>query len=204
MAVAQYDDLGRLLDATGVQVPGVLDALYSRAATKQRFGVAWSGGRPTFRVWAPTAKSVHLKVWPTTGAAQRVSMQRDAAGSWSVRGPKGWLGAQYLYDLQVYAPTTLKVERNQVTDPYSVALTTNSTRSVAVDLDARSTQPSLWRSTPSPKPGPCRRLDDLRACTCATSRSATARCRRRTAAPTSRSRTPGTARSTCARWRRPA
>ena len=39
-------------------------------------------------------------------------------------------------------PTTGKVETTPVTDPYSVALTLNSTRSVAVDLDDPAYQPA--------------------------------------------------------------
>jgi pullulanase-type alpha-1,6-glucosidase len=50
----------------------------------------------------------------------------------------------------VFAPTTGKVETNLVTDPYSVALTLNSTRSVAVDLTDPSLEPAQWRRTPSP------------------------------------------------------
>ena len=37
--------------------------------------------------------------------------------------------------VKVYAPSTGKVETNVVTDPYSVALTTDSAYSVAVDLE---------------------------------------------------------------------
>jgi len=40
VAVALYDDLGRLLDATGVQTPGVLDDIYGSAA-KGTYGVTW-------------------------------------------------------------------------------------------------------------------------------------------------------------------
>src|SRR5690606_39628733 len=43
-----------------------------------------------------------------------------------------------------------KVETNRVTDPYSVALTVNSTRSVAVDLADKKFQPKQWRKTESP------------------------------------------------------
>ena len=51
----------------------------------------------------------------------------------------------------VYAPTTGKVETNLVTDPYSVALTLNSTRSVAVDLSDPGLAPAIWQTNPSPE-----------------------------------------------------
>ena len=82
VAVAQYDDLGRLVDATGVQVPGVLDDLYAPAA-RRPFGVTWGGAAPRFTLWAPTARDVDLLVWPgRTGAGdpKRVQLRRT----------KGW------------------------------------------------------------------------------------------------------------------
>ena len=53
--------------------------------------------------------------------------------------------------MKVYAPSTGKVETNVVTDPYSVALTTDSAYSVAVDLNDPAGKPALWSTTPSPK-----------------------------------------------------
>ena len=96
--------------------------------------------------------------------AARVAMQRGADGSWSVTGTRPWRGARYLYEVTVYAPTTGKVETNLVTDPYSVALTLNSTRSVAVDLHDPAFQPALWRAqTPPPALKQDVDSDDLRA-----------------------------------------
>ena len=88
-------------------------------------------------------------------------MQRKDDGSWSADGPRSWKNAAYRYEVTVFAPSTGKVETNVVTDPYSVALTTDSTYSVAVDLNDPAGKPALWSKTPAPKlPG--RRLDDLR------------------------------------------
>ncbi len=152
VAVAQYDSLGRLRDATGVQVPGVLDDLYADAADRE-LGVTWKGAKPTFALWAPTARDVDLLVWPAgsgTGEPQRVQARKDDDGVWTVRGDRRWTGAQYLYDVTVYAPSTGAVETNRVTDPYSVALTLNSTRSVAVDLSDPALAPRQWSRSPSP------------------------------------------------------
>jgi hypothetical protein len=154
LAVGQYDDLGRVADATGVQVPGVLDDLYGRAAGRS-LGVSWRGARPSFALWAPTALDVDLLVWPARAAAgdpRRVPMKQTKDGVWQVKGARRWRGAQYLYAVTVYAPSTRRVERNQVTDPYSQALTTNSGRSVVVDLARdRSLRPTGWRRTPAPR-----------------------------------------------------
>jgi pullulanase-type alpha-1,6-glucosidase len=153
VAVAEYDDLGRLLDASGVQVPRVIDDLY-RGARTATLGVTWRGRTPSFSLWAPTAKDVHLLLWPLGrdyAAPQRVRMRQDRDGVWSVGGRPSWKGARYLYDVTVYAPSTGAVVHNQVTDPYSLTLTTDSTRSVVVDLDDASLQPRQWRTTPSPR-----------------------------------------------------
>jgi pullulanase-type alpha-1,6-glucosidase len=145
LGLAQYDDAGRLLDATGVQIPGVLDDLYGGSATGRAYGVTWHGGVPRFTLWAPTAQQVTLIV-----GDQRVPLRRNSDGSWVAEGWRDWKNARYRYEVSVFAPSTGKVETNVVTDPYSVALTTDSTYSVAADLDDPAGKPALWSKTPSP------------------------------------------------------
>ncbi|MEV7974364.1 pullulanase-type alpha-1,6-glucosidase [Cellulomonas sp. NPDC089187] len=128
--------------STGVQIAGVLDALFT---SEQPLGITWAGGVPTLRLWAPTAKSVALDL--QTGP---VPMTRAADGTWSVTGDPSWNGLTYRYDVEVYVPSTRTVEHNLVTDPYSVALTLNSERSVLVDLDDPTYRPALWADTPAP------------------------------------------------------
>ncbi|MFE6969297.1 pullulanase-type alpha-1,6-glucosidase [Isoptericola sp. NPDC057653] len=150
-----------LTAATGVQVPGVLDDLYSKAASKRTFGVEVhpSGRWASFALWAPTAKDVDVLVWPAgrdPGAdPERFDAVRERDGSWTLDGKKAakrlaWSGARYRYAVRVYVPSTGKVETNVVTDPYSHALTLDSTHSVVVDLDDRAWQPKVWRTTPQP------------------------------------------------------
>jgi len=152
LLVTQSD--GTVLSAaTGVQIPGVLDALYAADASQRTMGATWRSGRPTLTVWAPTAQNVTLLLWTgadTSAAPQRVAMTRNADGSWQVSGPKGWKNAAYLYEVTVYAPSTDAVEVNRVTDPASVALTVNSTHSVLIDLDDPSLAPRVWRVAKQP------------------------------------------------------
>ena len=77
LAVAAYDDLGRLVDATGVQIPGVLDDVYDDAYDRD-LGVTWHGRTPKLAVWAPTAKDVDLLV-RLPGASDRHARSRCAA-----------------------------------------------------------------------------------------------------------------------------
>ncbi len=150
--VSQADADG-LTALTGVQVPGVLDDLYASAADAD-LGVTWSGGTPTFRLWAPTARDVTLLTWAPGAdlatASTRVVTTRAADGTWSVTGDPSWSGARYRYEVEVYVPSTGRIETNVVTDPYAVALTLNSTHAVAVDLTDPAYRPALWADTARP------------------------------------------------------
>jgi pullulanase-type alpha-1,6-glucosidase len=145
VAVAAYDDLGRLADATSVQIPGVLDDVYADALEAE-LGVTWKGNSPWLAVWAPTAKSVTLLL-----DDERITMQRDQDGVWRAKGSPSWNGASYLYEVQVYVPETGQVETNLVTDPYSLALTTDSQRSVIVNLDDPALTPAGWDTLAKPE-----------------------------------------------------
>ncbi|MEU4932620.1 pullulanase-type alpha-1,6-glucosidase [Streptomyces yokosukanensis] len=140
---------GAVLAATGVQVAGALDDLYPRA-TQAALGPVFHDGKPTLSVWAPTAQSVALDLDGAT-----VAMHRDAAsGVWSVTGPASWKGKPYRYVVKVWAPSVRKLVVNKVTDPYSVALTADSGRSLVVDLDDRSLAPSGWSGLRKPRAVP--------------------------------------------------
>ncbi|MGA5066048.1 pullulanase-type alpha-1,6-glucosidase [Streptomyces exfoliatus] len=143
---------GALLAATGVQTAGVLDDLYAPKATKAALGPVFRAGRPTLSLWAPTAQSVALELDGKT-----VPMRRDdASGVWSVTGPRTWTGKPYRYVVKVWAPTVQKVVTNKVTDPYSTALTTDSARSLAVDLTDAALEPKGWEGLRKPAAVPLR------------------------------------------------
>lgn len=142
---------GGTVALTGVQLAGVLDDRYATAASSSALGLSWAAGAPTLRLWAPTAQRVSLLRYPAGGSTpSTIVATRDAGGVWTVPGAASWAGEEYLWALDVYAPTTGRIEHNVVTDPYSIALTTDSTRSVIVDLDAAATKPALWQDTPAP------------------------------------------------------
>ncbi|MCF3133305.1 pullulanase-type alpha-1,6-glucosidase [Streptomyces olivochromogenes] len=139
---------GAVLAATGVQIAGVLDDVYD--ATKAKLGPVFRDGKPTLSVWAPTAQSVSLEL-----DGSKVAMHRDAAtGVWSVTGPASWKNKPYRYLVKVWAPSVRKVVTNKVTDPYSVALTANSERSLVVDLNDKALAPGGWSTLRKPKAVP--------------------------------------------------
>ena len=194
VAIAQYvgvpdptedaDISGARLDAfTGVQTAILLDHLYAEAATRAELGVTFTGDRPSFALWAPTAQAVTLLTWETgdplgsvpevPGPPRRTPAVRKGDDRWVVANhpdqpadaasstPSGepgpsrpgapiTAGCQYLWEVRVYVPSTRRVETNVVTDPYSTALTTDSTRSVAVDLADPRLAPEQWATTRAP------------------------------------------------------
>ena len=60
LVVAAYDAGGRLVGATGVQIPGVLDDLYAERRARASSARPGTAGAPPLAVWAPTAKDVEL------------------------------------------------------------------------------------------------------------------------------------------------
>ncbi|MFJ6000834.1 pullulanase-type alpha-1,6-glucosidase [Arthrobacter sp. NPDC092385] len=152
LLLAAVSPEGELLATTGVQVPGVLDDLYAGAA-RQQLGLSWKGGKPHLDLWAPTARSVSVHVFRDGSGGDPIATRPLRAGKdgvWSVDGEKDWNGAYYLYDVEVFVPETGAVEHNLVTDPYSVGLSTNSERSLFVDLSDPALLPPSWSRLAKP------------------------------------------------------
>ncbi|PWU60243.1 DUF3372 domain-containing protein [Micromonospora globispora] len=151
LVVTERDAEGKLLGATGVQIPGVLDDLY-QAATEVKLGPTFADKVPTLAVWAPTARKVALQLFDSPTAEPRsVSMSRnDSTGVWSVRGTKGWTGKYYRYQVEAWQPAAQKVVTASVTDPYSLALAPDSTHSQVVDLSDPALAPAGWASLRKP------------------------------------------------------
>ncbi len=150
LVVAATSPNGKLIDASSVQLWGALDSIYDYTGP---LGVTFASGVPTLRVWSPTAKSVTLHLYDDskTAADSAIPMTYDAmTGVWSALGEAGWKGKFYLYEVQVYVRATGKIERNFVTDPYSLSLAMNSTRSQIVDLDDPALMPDGWTATKKP------------------------------------------------------
>ncbi|HRX04413.1 MAG TPA: pullulanase-type alpha-1,6-glucosidase, partial [Anaerolineae bacterium] len=160
LVVTSYDGGGARLDATRTQVQSVLDDLYvdNGTAAAAALGVSYSAGAPTVKVWAPTAQSVTLKRYATSAGAEVGShpMTLDpASGVWSVTGDSSWDRQFYLFDVEVYVPSTDAVEHNLVSDPYSVSLSQDGAaagdvRSQFVNLDDGDLKPAGWDNLSKP------------------------------------------------------
>jgi pullulanase len=157
-AIAQFDGAGNLVQATSLQQAGMLDDLFAARAQQAQLGVTFgTNGVPTFRVWAPTAQSVQLNVYPDpdASATTTVRMTRDgASGIWRYTAHDAlWTNrAYYTYTVAVlsrWANNTLVT--NTVTDPYSVSTSANSRRSFVANLDSRELKPAGWDDQRMPK-----------------------------------------------------
>jgi pullulanase len=160
--LAQYNSSGDLLDATGVQIQGVLDDLYATDAVSETLGISYNGAVPTAKLWAPTAKSVTLLKFEdssTTISSSHVLTRDAATGIWSVTGSADWDRDYYLYEVEVYVPQTGQVEKNRVTDPHAVSLSVNplvngqpahTQRSQFVNLNDPDLKPAGWDTLSKP------------------------------------------------------
>ncbi len=145
VAVAAYEG-DALIGGTGLQIPGVLDDLFTFDG---ELGVIYDADTPTIRVWAPTAQNVRFHLFPDADPASEsdvFDMAYDPAnGTWTINGEPDWTYQYYLYEVDVYAPSVGRVVTNFVTDPYSFSLAMNSTRTQIVDLyNDETLMPAGW------------------------------------------------------------
>lgn len=154
---------GRVLEATGVQLAGVLDDLYADAAEAVALGVQVQAGNDTptasaspktaFRLWAPTARRVAVCVYDKAraDAVQGRELRRDASsGVWEATLPADLSGRYYRYLVEVFVPA-VGVVRNRVTDPYSISLDADSRHSYIADLDSAALKPEGWEASRAPQ-----------------------------------------------------
>ncbi|HJV70351.1 alpha-1,6-glucosidase domain-containing protein [Ideonella sp.] len=151
--LVREDAEGRLQDATTVQSPGLLDALYAPAAALTDLGATpRPRGSTGFRLWAPTARAVTLCLYPRgQGAAEAAEplQHDDTTGAWGVTHARDLSGRYYSYLVEVFVPGTGWV-RNRVTDPYAVSLTTDSRRTYIADLRDPRLKPAGWDTHAAP------------------------------------------------------
>jgi pullulanase len=173
LAVSVQHTDGNLAYATGVQDAGVLDDLYAytgKLGVVIRHSMGGDDESNDFdddnnatvkvKVWAPTAQSMMLQLYTgsaDTTPAKTVTMQ-EKNGLWTVALDPNWIGKYYLLDERVYAPSTRSIVENIVSDPYSIDLALNGSKSRLTDIDAESNQPEGWGEDRSPA---LARINDL-------------------------------------------
>ncbi len=155
LVVVGVDGDGVPLAGTLVQTAGALDALYPDAYAVDTLGVVYDGSAPTLSVWAPTAlvdPGVSVRVYEPDGTLiEEAPMSLDEdTGVWSVVGDAAWDRKFYTIRLRVYSYAVDAIVDNEVTDPYSVSLATDSVRSQFVNLDDADLKPAGWDTLVKP------------------------------------------------------
>jgi pullulanase len=151
LVLASFDQNNAPIAASYVQTAKVLDDVYtssSNDADEQELGLVYDGSSLSVKVWAPTAKTVALKVYDTlNSSAQTISMQEDATtGIWQYQtDDKTTLDRKYYqFEISVYHPVTKAIETTTATDPYSVNTSLNGEKSQFVNMSDDDLKPSGW------------------------------------------------------------
>lgn len=111
-------------------------------------GVRYSKSDTSFRIWAPTADYVNLKLY-TKGEGNNLieafPMNRDVKGTWYININKygSMDGFYYVYEIRV------NNQVNEVVDPYARAVGVNGKRAMIIDLEK--TNPQGWDRAVRPK-----------------------------------------------------
>ncbi len=154
---------GTLKYATGLQTPGVLDDLFYYGGRlgvvfhhpRERQWFDWSdddNAAVKLKLWAPTAQGVSVQIFNHAMDAtpsQTIAMH-EHRGVWVARGDEDWRDKYYLFSVQVYVPADKAVETNLTSDPYSIDLALNGTKSRITDLESAEAKPIGWDFLPTP------------------------------------------------------
>ncbi len=154
LVIAWENDKGILLDASHLQTAGILDDLYTYQGD---LGVVFdqnegNKNKPSFYLWAPTAKSVQLhlyenserKDWFLVEKMSPLKKEGKWTGVWHWQGEDSLQTLYYRYEVEVYVRSEGQVKRNLVTDPYSASLSLNSHHSQILNLKEDSWKPEGW------------------------------------------------------------
>jgi pullulanase len=157
LAISAVDSSQTLRYATGIQIGAVLDDLYYYPG---QLGVVFnaedSRAAPIqLKLWAPTAQGVSLQLFNRAGdtAPAAIIPMRQTGGVWVADGNRNWQGKYYLYQVSVYVPSDHAVDTNLTTDPYSIDISVNGTKSRITNLDSDSTKPAGWDGSSAPPLG---------------------------------------------------
>ena len=111
IAIAGYDNTGTLVEASGMQIQGVLDAFYTVTEVEtflgaDQLGVNYNGNSTqTLNLWAPTAQSVSVLYYggtcDSTPTAHPMTFD-DASGVWQYTTSNDWNYGYYRYQVSVF------------------------------------------------------------------------------------------------------
>lgn len=118
--------------------------------TGDDLGAVWSPEATVFKVWAPTADTVTVRLYEsglagTDDLIDEIEMEKGDFGVWATEVEGNLNGTYYTYKLNVNR------EEVEACDPYARAAGVNGKRAMVVDLDA--TDPDGWENDANPNAG---------------------------------------------------
>ena len=118
--------------------------------TGNDLGATYTKEKTTFRVWAPTADSVSVRLYKSgnPNAADAIKthpMTADVNGTWVLDVEGDLNGTYYTYIVEVGGT------KNEACDPYARTTGVNGKRAMVIDLD--STDPEGWENDSNPNAG---------------------------------------------------
>ncbi|CAK9156146.1 unnamed protein product [Ilex paraguariensis] len=151
LAVAIFSSDRNCINATGMQLPGVVDELFSYNGP---LGAVFSNGVVSLYLWAPTAQVVRAYIYrdPSGSDPLEILELEELNGVWNANGPRNWEGCYYVYEVTVYHPSTLQIQKCVANDPYSRGLSANGMRTLLVNLDSDALKPEGWDNLADEKP----------------------------------------------------
>ena len=113
-------------------------------------GARWTKEKTSFRLWAPTAKSVKVNLYRsgTPGVEDRIDqieMKSAVAGTWAAEVTGDLNGTYYTFTVE------LEQGIREACDPYARTTGVNGQRAMVIDL--RSTDPDGWNEDRDPNAG---------------------------------------------------
>ena len=110
-------------------------------------GANWSADKTVFRVWAPTAESVSVRLYEsgtegTDDLIETLPMTPDVNGTWLAEKSGDLNGTYYTFEVNVGGNV------NEACDPYARTTGVNGKRAMVIDLD--STDPEGWAEDKNP------------------------------------------------------
>ena len=118
--------------------------------TGKDLGATYTKDKTTFRVWAPTADKVAVRLYQggeegKNDLIEELSMTADVNGTWVLEKSGDLNGTYYTYFV------TIGDVQNEACDPYARTTGVNGKRAMVIDLD--STDPEGWENDKNPNAG---------------------------------------------------
>ncbi|KAL2899945.1 Pullulanase 1 chloroplastic [Bienertia sinuspersici] len=89
---------------------------------------------------------------PSGGEPLQTVQLNELNGVWSFVGPRSWEGCYYVYEVDVFHHSNLRIEKCFANDPYARGVSADVKRTLFVDINSESLKPEGWANLSNEKP----------------------------------------------------